>query len=261
MNNDPYHDRPELSSSQVSAFLRDPIEWYHVHVAKDWPKQEATPAMQFGTLVHQMIEVGGPDKLPLVERPQEADFRKKEWRQWKAEQETAGVEVVDSLEMYRTIWSNLNASAWIRDVMEITAKEVEHVWNDELLGPCRCKFDAVCDGLIVDWKTTDKKNERGFVYSLLDFHYDVRLALYSRGYRDKYGVPARVVLVAIQKGGGFGVQPYELPDEWIDDAEARLILTVDKMSSFDIKQALDVRPVMLTQPKFSQVTEEDFANV
>jgi hypothetical protein len=35
--NEAYHQRTELSSSQVSAFLADPIKWYHQHVAKDWP--------------------------------------------------------------------------------------------------------------------------------------------------------------------------------------------------------------------------------
>jgi hypothetical protein len=245
----------------VSAFLADPVKWYHQYAVKAWARDEPTEAMQFGTNVHLMCAAGGPSALPIVGRPAEADFRKKEWKEWKAEQEASGVEIVDSLSMYRTIWQNLLSSDWIREVMRNTAKEVEHVWNDEVLGPCRCKFDAVSDGLIVDWKTTDKKNERGFVYSLLDFHYDVRLALYSRGYRDRFGVPARIVLVAIQKSGGFGVQPYELPDEWVDDAEARLILTVDKMSSFDIRRALNVKPVMLTQPKFSQISDEDFANV
>lgn len=56
-----YHDRPEISSSQVAAFLADPVAFYHQHVVRDWPKDPPTPSMRFGTAVHRMIELGGPE--------------------------------------------------------------------------------------------------------------------------------------------------------------------------------------------------------
>jgi len=70
-----YHSRPELSSSQLAQFLSNPILFHHVHTLEDWPKDEPTAAMQFGTLVHTMIELGGPDRLDIVRRPAGIDLR------------------------------------------------------------------------------------------------------------------------------------------------------------------------------------------
>lgn len=141
-SNEAYHQRTELSSSQVSAFLTDSVKWYHQHVAKDWPRDEPTDAMQFGTNVHLMCAAGGVDALPIVARLPGADFRKAEWKQWKAEQEASGKEVVDSVEPYERIWHHLQASEWTKNVLDSCDMEVEHIWDDEILGPCRCKFDA-----------------------------------------------------------------------------------------------------------------------
>jgi hypothetical protein len=257
--NDAYHQRTELSSSQVSAFLTDPVKWYHQHVAKDWPREEPTEAMQFGTNVHLMCAAGGPSALPIVGRPAEADFRKTEWKEWKKAQEANGKEVVDSVEAYEVIWRHLQASKWTKNVLETCDMEVEHVWDDEILGPCRCKFDAESPGLIVDWKTTDKFSEYGFVRSILDMAYDVRIALYVRGFRNKYGEEPHVVLVAIQKKPGYRIQPYTMAADWLDDAEAKLIQAVDAMQNFNIDAELNVAPKVIYQPRYAQLSIEEIS--
>jgi hypothetical protein len=257
--NEAYHQRTELSSSQVSAFLADPIKWYHQHVAKDWPRDEPTEAMQFGTNVHLMCAAGGPDALPIVGRPAEADFRKKEWKEWKAEQEAIGKEVVDSVGAYEVIWRHLQASKWTKNVLETCDMEVEHVWNDEILGPCRCKFDAVSPGHVVDWKTSEKTTKRGFIYEIIDRFYDVRIALYARGFRDKYGETPVVTLVAIQKKPGYRIQPYTMAADWLDDAEAKLIQSVDAMQNFSIDAELDVAPKVIYQPRYAQLSIEEIS--
>lgn len=257
--NDEYHKRAELSSSQVSAFLSDPVKWYHQHVLRDWPRDQPTEAMQIGTNVHLMCAAGGPIALPIIGRPPEADFRKTEWKEWKKKQEANGKEVVESAEAYERIWEHLQASCWCRDVLASSEMEVEHVWDDEILGPCRCKFDAVSPGLIVDWKTTDKFSERGFIYSMLDMSYDVRIALYVRGFRDKYGEEPQVVLVAIQKKPGYRIQPYTISADWLDDAEAKLIQAVDAMQNFSIESELNVSPKMIYQPRYAQLSIEEIS--
>lgn len=258
-SNEAYHQRTELSSSQVAAFLTDRVKWYHQHVLRDWPRDEPTEAMQVGTNVHLMCAAGGPSALPIVGRPPEANFRKKEWKDWKTIQEAAGKEVVDSVEAYELIWHHLRSSDWVYDVIDNAQKEVEHLWDDDILGPCRCKFDAVLPGLIVDWKTTDKFSERGFIHSILDMSYDVRIALYVRGFRHKYGEEPTVTLVAIQKKPGYRIQPYTLAPEWLDDAEARLIKAVEAMQNFNIDAELNVTPKVIYQPRYAQLSIEEIS--
>lgn len=258
-SNEAYHQRTELSSSQVSAYLTDPVKWYHQHVAKDWPRDEPTEAMQFGTNVHLMCAAGGPSALPIVGRPPEADFRKVEWKIWKAEQVADGKEVVDSVEAYECIWRHMQASSWCREVLEASEMEVDHFWDDAVLGPCRCKFDAVSPGRVVDWKTSEKTTRRGFTYEIIDRFYDVRIALYVRGFRDKYGETPEVTLVAIQKKPGYRIKPYTLPADWLDDAEARLIKAVDEMQNFNLDDVLDVKPEVIEQPRYSQLSIEEIS--
>ena len=61
-----YHDRPETSSSQIADFLQDEINWWHVHKKGDWPKKKITPAMEFGSRVHEMIEYRDPKAVYAV---------------------------------------------------------------------------------------------------------------------------------------------------------------------------------------------------
>ena len=60
-----YHEREGLSSSQVQAFVDDPVTWWHVHVKGDWEKPEPTSAMEFGNWVHYMVELGGPEHVSV----------------------------------------------------------------------------------------------------------------------------------------------------------------------------------------------------
>lgn len=252
-----YHDRPELSSTQVATFLEDPIYWYHVFQSKDWPKDDPTPAMIRGTQLHSMIECGGPDKMPFVERPAGCDLRKTEWKQWKAQVESEGKEVVDSLRDFRITWGHLQANNWCKEVIDHAAKEVAHVWHDPDIGPCRVKFDAVLGGTIVDWKTTSKTCARTFAADAFSRFYDVRLALYRRGHRDLFGTDPEVVIVAIETSGGLRVTPYRMPVDWLEEAEARLILAVDDMRHFDLSRFLNQEPVDLEKPRYATFNFEE----
>jgi hypothetical protein len=259
-----YHDQPELSSSEVAAYLYDPIEWWHRWRAKDWPKMTATPAMEFGTAVHQMIEYGGPaavvKQIPAEVLNADGHCKGKPWTEWKSANPASIYLKPGETSPLVTIWDHLMANTWVRAVIENSQKELSHYWPDRDLGcACRCRFDAVLNGIIVDWKTTTMSNGRTFASDAYSRFYDVRLALYRRGYRDLYGNDPEVYIVAIQNSGGYGVDVYRMPEQWLDDAEARLILTVDEMLNFDLQKYLDSGPVDLIQPRWAQLKMEELA--
>jgi hypothetical protein len=119
------------------------------------------------------------------------------------------------------------------------------------------KADCIAEPVLIDWKTTNKTDSRGFANDAAGMGYDVRLALYRRGYRDLYGVDPEIHVVAIRSTGSYRVTPYRMPDSWLDDAEARLVLLVDEMNHFDLESFLDAKPVELQQPRFAKLDLEE----
>jgi hypothetical protein len=157
----------------------------------------------------------------------------------------------------RTVWDNLMANAATREYIEKSRKEVAHFWLDEDFGRCKCKFDALLVPTFVDWKTTCKKTKFAFEKEVVDRAYDLRLAFYRRGYRSLFDSEPDVFIVAINTNGGYKVTPYRLPSEWLDDAEARLYLTIDEMDNFDLAKYLDAKPQILKQPNYSKVNFDE----
>lgn len=254
-----YYAAPGLSSSEIGLFMQDPIAWHHRYVIRDW-SLEPTAAMQFGTQVHRMIELGGPEKLGLVERPKEADFRLKRWKEWRDEQRLSGVEIVDTgaLDSLRRIWDHLMANEFCRAVILEAEKEVEHHYVHEQAGQSKVKMDAVWNGNLVDWKTASQIDARRFAQDCVSRRYVERLAFYRWAFRDLYEVdPDCVYVVAIENSGSHRVVPYLIDDLWIDDAEARLIFSIEAMQNFDLAKFLDQCPTRLKQPYYAQLKFEE----
>ena len=248
-----YHDRSELSSSQVATFLDDPIRWHYEYVSKKWARKPATSAMQLGTLVHEMIDGGGMATLNLVVKPRDIDMRTKAGKAWADEWAESVVVSAGTWDSLNLIWDHLQANTFCRTLIEIGQTEVEHIWDDDDLGACRMKADLISDGIVLDWKTTSKRSEREFTAEMVYRNYDVRLALYCRGIANLTGSRPRVFVVTIETDGGHAVTPYEIDSEWMDDAEARLLIAVDAMRNFNLAKHLENEPVRIYQPKWSQV--------
>ncbi len=146
-----YHSRPELSSSQLAQFLSNPILFHHVHTLEDWPKDEPTAAMAFGTLVHTMIELGGPDRLDIVRRPAGIDLRTKEGKAWR--DANAGREIVTDADWDRLerIWAHLNACKQVAKFLGTGHTEKEIFWTHKSSGvDCRAKVDMLTSGVLID---------------------------------------------------------------------------------------------------------------
>jgi len=67
-----YHQREELSSSGMGNFLEDPEEWWLVRKGI-LPKRHPSASMEFGTIVHGIIENGGDIDKFVCRRPPEFD--------------------------------------------------------------------------------------------------------------------------------------------------------------------------------------------
>lgn len=255
-----YHSRPGLSSSQIAAFLTDPVKWFHQFVAKDWPLDPPTPAMEFGTLVHSMMEKGGPVALCVAVKPDGMDFRTKDGKAWLAgaRDEERTIIDADQWESLNRIWQHVLANDWLRFSLErADCREKEMYWDDDEFGECRAKPDLICGNRLIDWKTTRADTEHAFIREIVHRFYDIRMAFYRRAVQELCDVlPSDVYLAAIQTGGSNSVHVYRLSDDWLDDADARLIFAVDEMKRFDLAEHLNRPPKTITQPRYSTLNLE-----
>lgn len=264
--NELYQSRQELSSSQIGNFIDDPVTWYHVHSKGDWPKPEPTDAMKFGTAIHEMLELGGPEAFSIVEIPDhvlssQGHKRGKAWTNFKESfpEDTffhrAG-EIVPLLE----IWANVQANEMCCRFLDSEKKEVELFWKDEASGiSSRAKIDVLVDTpcpIIVDWKTSRDISPRGFQSACHSLHYAERMAFYRRGVRDQLGLDPAVVAVAIENKGSFRVQPFQLSNDWIDAADERLTGILDRIANFEIDAELDREIIEIDAPRYAKFDSE-----
>lgn len=257
-----YHDRPELSSSQVEDFLDDPIKWYHVHVAKDWPKDDPTPQMKFGTAVHRMIELGGPEHIavtiPADVLNGDGHCKGKAWLDWKSEQ-SEGVEFIKPgvFNPFDEIWGNIHTNDFAATCLDCDRKEYQIIWEHKPTGlKCRTLVDVLLPNIIVDWKAAADISPRDFQSAAYRMHYVERLAFYQLAVEAETGERLPVVCVAIKNKAGFGVQPYEIDSEWLEKAHAKLEKTMRQIAEFDLDDHCNQQIVTLAQPGWAKYESE-----
>jgi hypothetical protein len=229
--------------------------------------------MKLGTSVHLVAEIGLPRmsadggwtkiiKVIPAEVLNDQGHRKgKAWTEWKAANPAEVYLKPDEPNPLAEIWANLIGNTFCADVLNDPNSMREHgvEWNDPLLGPCRLKADVLNmqQEYVLDWKTTRTKTARLFASDAASMHYDVRLAFYRRGIHYSLGFVPAVYIVAINTSGGYEVTPYEMPEDWLDDADARLVFAVEGMRTFDLDKYRDKTVQRLAQPKWNILREED----
>lgn len=257
-----YHDRPELCSSEVAMYLQDPIRWFHVYKLRDWVVEQTKP-MKLGTSIHNMLEYSLPimmkrkgwdslvKEIPREVLNSDGHCKGNKWKMWELDNPATIYYKPGEENPLRLAWENVMANRFCRELVEFGDKEQEHIWTDEDLGDCRIKTDVIRGRILADWKTTCKRDARTFAADAFSRSYDVRLALYRRGYRNLYGCDPEIYVIAICTSASMAVTPYRMPDSWLEDAEARLLFTVDEMRNFSLGEYLDAAPVELVQPRYA----------
>lgn len=254
---DEYHDRPELSSSQIAAYLDDPIKFYHQHVAKDWPKDTPTPAMQFGTNVHTMIERGGFESIcktvPKSVLNKDGHRKGKAYTDWKAENPSEDYVNEGQPNPYQLIWESLQANdftrQWINEPDD--HKEVDIYWTHPGTGlKCRSRIDYLRHNAIIDWKTATDVGPRDFQQDVCYRNYDIRLAFYQQAVEEQFGQTLPVIAVAIQNKPGYSVVPYEIPQEWLDEARSHLQRILERIRDFQLADYANKSIITLSKPRW-----------
>lgn len=218
--NDEYHARPEVSNSQLGTFLDDPALFHAYHVAKTWTKPPATPAMQFGTNIHEVLPPGSLDSL-VVRVPREVlneqgHRRGKAWTDFAAANEGKILATDDEMEPYECIVSAAKNHPKAIKLLESPHVEFNIAWTDEETGiPCRVRLDRYTPGLAIsDIKTTIASTKKDFATDAWNLGYHRQMAFYQEGLYQLTGERLQFVFIACRKSRPYTVSCYELDQEF-----------------------------------------------
>lgn len=156
------------------------------------------------------------------------EFRTKEAKAWKAEQEAKGLTVLrinsDDPERKPSEWDKVHrmaekiwANPYAMAIIESSRKEVTMFWIDKATGLlCKGRADCLSDGhfMLADIKTTEDPTYDGFSRSVHKFRYDVQDAFYSDGARQCGERIDGFMFIVIGKTPPFLCACYVLPPEW-----------------------------------------------
>lgn len=206
--------------------LKSPRTFYERWLDSNEP-DDPTPAMIFGTLVHQVI-LEGPDFLKTYKVvPDFGDYRSSTNRlardRWKAEQLMEDPRAVfvtekeldDLRGMLDGVLENEDAVALLKNgVTEISGYYVD----PETGIACRIRPDFMARDVdtLVDLKTTLDGTEREFSKSIWEYRYDFQMAMYGHGIEVISGRrPKYTAFIALEK-----TKPYEC---YVHVADAALL--------------------------------------
>lgn len=203
-----YHLVDRASSSALKAADQS---GQHAQYAKNWPKT-ATTAMDFGTLVHTMLEL--PDWRSLVGVMPKMDLRTKKGKEEKIKwlEENEGVIAItsDQLDALVRIEDNCRHSDVISSFLEGGNHEVSGFWTSDMGLKCKFRADLITnDNAIVDWKTC--RDATKFFWDCKSFKYDIQAAHYLQGLSAVTEEDCTdFFFVAIENVAPYGVMSYHL---------------------------------------------------
>jgi hypothetical protein len=194
-----YFSDPRLNASTLKAWLNESPRRATWLMANG----KTTDAMRTGTLVHEQLELCGKTPNHIVVSPYD-DYRKAEARTWRDDQLSIGKtplkqnEFDKIAEMARMVWDECPnfVKEMIQDPASLRENEVytEHHKSLEDLYHAASKT-------IVDYKTTAKTTEDGFIRDAYKMGYALQAAFYLNNHPEA----ERFIFVAVSS-----VEPYEV---------------------------------------------------
>lgn len=183
-----YHADSGISNSMLSALNKTPAHCWGLYLDPERPKQEATPAMRTGTLMHTMVLERDQMAARYVVKPDGMTFATKEGKAWR-DAVPAGVEIItaeaasQAEQQRRAIWR-----------VPVLAKLLAHgfaesscFWRDAATGlRCRARPDWIhptgnksC--VVVDLKSISDLTAESVQRAIASYGYHRQQAHYRNG--------------------------------------------------------------------------------
>ena len=239
--NDQYHGLPVPSKSPLWAFRRHgPVWYYEQFVARSHPPF-ASAALQRGTNVHLVFELGEPEfRRRAVLVPEKFCTATgtlssgKEAKAWLADQPADAILLTPADDAVITgIWKQAMDNAAVREIIDsIEEHELSVVWEREDGHRLRCRFDAVTrDGRLIDWKTTrEARPLESWIGPAIEHGYHYQAALYGSGAIEA-GISDRpMTFVVLSTTPSYQVQAVTLPAPVVDMCHDMITRDLDEIA-------------------------------
>lgn len=251
-----YHDRPEVSRSQLVDLLRTPAYFYAANVERSIVR-EATDAMELGSALHALVLE--PETFDAKYVVKTWDARTKDGKAEAAQH--AGKTILDaaaaaSCHGMAVALHKLPEFAACFDGRVAVEREV--FWTDEETGiALRAKPDLVCrvGGALamVDVKTSTDASPDAFARSAERLHYHLQAAHYLAGWEAATGERCETFAFAVvEKGAPHLAAVYPMDADWIAAGEAlrrRLLAQLAECRASGVWPGYSAQ--VLTRPKWA----------
>lgn len=235
-----YYDRDEWSCSDMKPIIDSGID-YAVALKKKMITQSFGNAVNLGQLAHMFV-LGGDPKIFAVSPYN--DFRTKEARNWKAEQEDAGKYVIDAkqYEAISKIVDNVEAHPLSQQYLSKGGKHEVELYATVNGVKMRGKADWLeveeSPSLVVtDLKTTAQFDE--WKYKAMRRHYDLQAAIYLLLAAKAQHVPAgfcNFYFCVVETVEPYRVQYHHCSQEFLEHGEQKLAKCLEEIKKFGDKE-------------------------
>lgn len=221
-----YHSGPEFSSSAAKEILKTPAHYKHVYLDGN---RETKKAWDIGTAVHTKVLGVGADTVacPPDLLASNGAMSTKAAKEWKAEQEAAGLIVVTDADlakingMTEAVLGHDLARSWLELPGNVEASMFATDPETGLM--LRCRFDSLPDDerASIDLKTTLDASPDGFSRRAHDLGYHVSRAHYLHT-AELAGHPRReMVFITVENKAPYLVAVYQLSQPFAERGERR----------------------------------------
>jgi len=210
-----YFANPAMSASVIKAGRLSMQHMRHAHTTQS----ETTPSMRWGKLVHAIVLE--PEEFSRNVRVFEGDSKRGNvWKAFQADNDPEWIvtipEHADLLAMSKAVLLDHEAANILRDIEDT---EIPLFWDDDELGPCKCKMDGygkLCGR--VEFKTTSKIAPRQFAAQAESLGYFHGAGWYHHGAEVcGLGGSKRFNMIVMESSEPYAVCVYEIPEPILNE--------------------------------------------
>lgn len=232
MDEDTYHGGPEFSSTAAKEILKTPAHYKHVYLDGNREKKKA---WDIGTAVHsKVLGVGAATvTCPPELLASNGAMSTKAAKEWRAEQEAAGLIVVSVAEqqqvdaMAESVLAHDLARSWLE--MPGHAEASMFATDPETGIRLRCRFDYLPDDdrAALDLKTTLDASRRGFMRRAHELKYHMSRAFYLHTAELAGHARKEMVFIAVENTGHYPVGVYQFSFAQVQRGERKMREAID----------------------------------
>lgn len=267
-----YHDDPAWGASMLELFRENRRLCYERCVVRTAPHPPASPAQNFGTLVHlgvleperfpEVVADPLPDKAPDGKpwlRRKGSDHEKW-WAEELAKRDGKIACDAETLDRVANVVEAIRSNARAKQLLSQRGGQSEYsiFWHETEYGlDCKCRVDWYAD-IPLDLKTTCDASPREYARSLVSLGYARKMAHYHAGLRALRGEPTPFVHIAAESVPPYRVACYQIDDRDRDGiqlgvAQRRrtLFQLAECLATGDWREAWERAVVTLQLPSFA----------